>query len=288
MTDITSLNKYVTKTGAKKFSLTNTVSVTTDKKNITVSGTTVKNGKVIDSGSGKMGKDKFENFSSSMQKTFIELHTTNQKIYKAAYTAKFIGQAIPYVLETRIKNFTNDKIADLRAQGFSKSDAEFWGNVTSGMMLGELGGAAFSEFIKAGESADVVVGTGLGKLGSKLSSSENIGKVVEETEEEAKDFAQGVSKVGGRSKNDLKPDPAAQGSDHSTFKTDGNGKVTNYETYKSNPQNPNTGVEKVKRYDGQGQGHVNKKTGVKVETPHVHDKTVPGEVRNPYPDEIPK
>jgi hypothetical protein len=33
-------------------------------------------------------------------------------------------------------------------------------------------------------------------------------------------FSEGGSKGGGRSKNDLKPDPAAQGSDHSTFKTD--------------------------------------------------------------------
>jgi hypothetical protein len=93
----------------------------------------------------------------------------------------------------------------------------------------------------------------------------------------------------GKGKNNLKPDPNAEGYPHSTFKTDPEtGKITNYEIYKSNPQNPSTGVERVIRYDGQGQKHINKKTGEKVETPHVHDKSVPGGVRKPYPYEVPK
>ena len=103
-------------------------------------------------------------------------------------------------------------------------------------------------------------------------------------------FNKGVGKTGGggRGANNLKSDPAAEGSSHSTFKTDTKtGKITNYETYESNPRNPN-GVDKVKRYDGTGDSHYNKKTGEDIVSPHVHDPSVPGGVRKPYPDEIPK
>ena len=90
-----------------------------------------------------------------------------------------------------------------------------------------------------------------------------------------------------RSKNKLQSDSNAQG-DHSTFKQDPNtGEVTNYNTYKENPQNPN-GYDMDKRYDGTGAAHRNKVTGENVETPHVHDPNTPGGVRVPEPWEIPK
>jgi hypothetical protein len=47
-------------------------------------------------------------------------------------------------------------------------------------------------------------------------------------------------------------------------------------------------LELEKRYDGKGDSHYNKKTGEDIETPHVNDPSVPGGVRKPYPDEIPK
>ncbi|RCX12208.1 RHS repeat-associated protein [Anaerobacterium chartisolvens] len=99
----------------------------------------------------------------------------------------------------------------------------------------------------------------------------------------------GGSKGGsGRGANSLKSDPAAQGNAHSTFKTDPKtGKVTNYETYQHNPRNPN-GVDKVKRYDGTGDSHYNKKTGEDIDSPHVHDPSTPGGIRKPNPNEIPK
>lgn len=42
----------------------------------------------------------------------------------------------------------------------------------------------------------------------------------------------------------------------------------------------------VKRYDGTGEPHFNKVTKERL-LPHVHDKTVPGDVRSPIPLEVP-
>ncbi len=90
----------------------------------------------------------------------------------------------------------------------------------------------------------------------------------------------------GRAKNNIKPDPRAQG-DHSVFKRDPKtGKITNYRTYKKDPRNPKTGFDEVIGYDGIGAEHINKKTGESL-MPHVHDKTVPGHLRRTYPHEIP-
>ena len=91
---------------------------------------------------------------------------------------------------------------------------------------------------------------------------------------------------GGRSKNDLKPDPKATG-DHSTFKVEPNtNAVTNYETWRVNPQNPR-GFDTVIRYDGIGKPHFNNAIGGYVDTPHVHDRLTPGDVRPPNLWEIP-
>ena len=95
-----------------------------------------------------------------------------------------------------------------------------------------------------------------------------------------------TSKNTGRGKNKIKSDPNAQGA-HSVYKRDPvTRKITNYRTYKPNPKSP-SGFDEVLGYDGVGKPHVNKITGESL-LPHVHDKTVPGGVRAPYPYEIPK
>ena len=72
----------------------------------------------------------------------------------------------------------------------------------------------------------------------------------------------------GRGKNRLQPNPEATG-DHSTFKTDKDGKITNTATYIVNPQNP-SGFQEVKRVDRFGASHNG------IPTPHVHEN---GKVR---------
>ena len=94
------------------------------------------------------------------------------------------------------------------------------------------------------------------------------------------------NKSNGKAKNKLKPNIDAKG-DHTTFKRNPEtGEVTNYEIWKANPQNPKTGSDSQKRYDGTGKPHFNKVTKETL-IPHVHDKTAPGGVRGPIPWEIP-
>ncbi len=81
----------------------------------------------------------------------------------------------------------------------------------------------------------------------------------------------------------MKPDSGAQ-SDHSTFKRDADGSITNTATYKRNPQNP-SGFDEVKRVDARGASHKNK-SGQEVPTPHVHEKGK--DVRPARKDELPK
>ena len=89
----------------------------------------------------------------------------------------------------------------------------------------------------------------------------------------------------GRGKNHLKPDGRAEG-EHSTFRRDQNGNVSNTATFKQNSQNP-TGFDMKSRTDVSGKAHVNKKTGESVPTPHVQGKEIPGGVRPAKPIEIP-
>lgn len=87
-------------------------------------------------------------------------------------------------------------------------------------------------------------------------------------------------------RNNIKPNPNATG-DHVVYKVDPvTGEITNYKVYKVNPQNP-SGFDEVYGYDGVGTPHTNPVTGENL-MPHVHDKSVPGKVRSPYPDEIPE
>jgi hypothetical protein len=72
-----------------------------------------------------------------------------------------------------------------------------------------------------------------------------------------------------RGKNHLGPNPAADG-DHSSFKRNPNGDISNTATYKRNPQNP-TGFDEKKRVDVEGKPHYDKKTGKEIPTPHVKE-----------------
>ena len=75
--------------------------------------------------------------------------------------------------------------------------------------------------------------------------------------------------VEGRGNNHLQPNPDA-GGDHSTFRTDKNGKITNTATYEKNPRNP-SGFDEKKRVDIEGGAHFDKKTGKEIPTPHVRE-----------------
>ena len=88
-----------------------------------------------------------------------------------------------------------------------------------------------------------------------------------------------------RTKNKIHPHPNATG-DHVVYKTDPTtGKITNYRVYKVNSKNP-TGFDEVVGYDASGAAHTNKVTCEDL-MPHMHDKTVLGNLRKPNIDEIP-
>ena len=88
-----------------------------------------------------------------------------------------------------------------------------------------------------------------------------------------------------RTKNKIHPHPNATG-DHVVYKLNPEtGKITNYKVYKVNPKNP-TGFDEVVGYDAKGASHTNSVTRQDISTPHVHDKTVPGEIRIPHKSEF--
>ena len=94
------------------------------------------------------------------------------------------------------------------------------------------------------------------------------------------------SKKASRGKNKIHPNSNATG-DHVVYKVDPKtGEVTNYKVYKENTQNP-SGFDEIIGYDGIGAPHTNPVT-LEDLLPHVHDDTVPGKVRSPYDNEIPK
>lgn len=77
---------------------------------------------------------------------------------------------------------------------------------------------------------------------------------------------------------------------HSTFKSDANGKTTEYAEYKPNPNRPAPGMDEVKRVDlnPNSAPHFNKVTGQSVPAPHVNGRDIPGGVRPITPQELPK
>jgi RHS repeat-associated protein len=124
------------------------------------------------------------------------------------------------------------------------------------------GGGALSIASGLATGGEVSVGKGLGKSGNKPSQAKS-----------------------GRGKNHLKPDGNAKG-EHSTFRRNDNGEITNYTTYEQNPKNP-SGFQEVKRVDVTGDGHKHTVTREVIPTPHVHEQGQknPRAARN---DELPK
>ncbi|HEX2921873.1 MAG TPA: DUF6443 domain-containing protein [Bacteroidales bacterium] len=142
------------------------------------------------------------------------------------------------------------------------------------VLAGETGGASL--LVGGAAVGEAAVGGVLMMNGAKnLANGNNYG--------ENEPNSTSSTEASGRSKNKLEPSKEATG-DHSSFKTDENGNITNTATYKSNPQNP-TGFDEVKRVDVKGKAHYDKSTGNKVETPHVHEN---GSVRPANEDELPK
>jgi RHS repeat-associated protein len=73
----------------------------------------------------------------------------------------------------------------------------------------------------------------------------------------------------------------------STFDRDESGAVSRYTTYgPADPRDPEE-FRPTLRYDAAGKAHFNKTTGEYVDTPHMHDPSVAGGVREPTPEETP-
>lgn len=85
--------------------------------------------------------------------------------------------------------------------------------------------------------------------------------------------------------NKLAPDKEAIGN-HTSFIENIKGQILKYATYIRNFLNP-TGFDEEKRVDLSGNSHFNKTTGEIIDTPHVHEKGVLGEVRKANKNEIP-
>ena len=123
------------------------------------------------------------------------------------------------------------------------------------------------------------------KVANAVDKATDTGKAVVKSADSAGDVSRGT-KGSGRASNKIKPDPNATG-DHTVFKQNKEtGAITNYRTYETNPHNP-TGFQEVKGFDGIGRSHTNSLTSLKVETPHITSKTIPGGVRAASTWEIP-
>lgn len=90
----------------------------------------------------------------------------------------------------------------------------------------------------------------------------------------------------GRGGQKLHPSEAANGAEHTAFKTNSDGKVTSYETF-TKPTNPkNKQPYESIRFDGTHEHH-NKVTKQDL-MPHIHDRNAPGGLREPLQWERPK
>lgn len=110
-----------------------------------------------------------------------------------------------------------------------------------------------------------------------VGSSEQSSPIV--LNEGSKNNTDANSKSGkGRGANNRTVDPDAEG-DHTVVNDNGS---TSYRVNQNNPKKNNKGIgfETTKRVDRKGAAHVDKKTGEKIETPHVQEN---GEVRPAIP-----
>jgi RHS repeat-associated protein len=140
--------------------------------------------------------------------------------------------------------------------------------------------------VQRAEQAATVSGTGAMEgmaLGSAAVDFVNTGEYSSEAAATAVISATVTAITHGRAKNKLGPDSQADGQ-HSTFKRDEHGKITNTATYEPNSQNP-SGFQELKRVDVTGKSHTNP-DGAVVPTPHVSEAGVKG-VRPALPEELP-
>ena len=120
-------------------------------------------------------------------------------------------------------------------------------------------------------------------LGLFVGSFAGVGKVAAPAKA-LKNIAKTVTK---KKLNKLGPVKEAEGA-HTTWKSDSiTGEITRHETWSPNKRNP-SGWDKIQSTDLQGKAHINKITGEAVSTPHTQGKSIPGGVREAYPNEIPK
>jgi hypothetical protein len=178
--------------------------------------------------------------------------------------------------------------AQLLAPSASESDAMLAGRVVGDVLTVAVGVAEVAGGIGiAGGGAVVGCGTTLCLASAPAIAAgvSVVGYGVGTSLSGAAGLGDNLGRLYSRHKNDLEPDPNATGP-HSVYKRDpGTGKVTNYETYEPNAQNP-TGWDKAGRFDGVGKPHFDKGSGQYL-MPHFHDFRN-HDVRSPYPDEIPQ
>ena len=155
--------------------------------------------------------------------------------------------------------------------------------------LKSLGNAATytSAFVDVKENVETIFSNDA-SLGERVGAGLSIAsEILPVSIKDVKDAGKAISfnkniksniKVGGRNKNNLHPSKEAKGP-HTSFKTDKDGNITNYETFEVEPRNPTTGFKPVKRVDVVGKTHGD------IPTPHVHEK---GIVRPAKKEELPK
>jgi hypothetical protein len=146
----------------------------------------------------------------------------------------------------------------------------------------------------ANAAIDAAIGAATGTLGRTsgelAEGAEKLGKAGKRARQVEEGVAEHVHAPtvptrSSRGKNHLQSDPDAVGP-HSTFRRDSDGNVKNHAEWTPNSKNP-SGFDQSKRVDMVGDEHQNKATREWIQTPHVHDKTVPGGIRAARPDELP-
>jgi len=146
----------------------------------------------------------------------------------------------------------------------------------------------------ANAAIDAAIGAATGTLGRTsgelAEGAEKLGKAGKRARQVEEGVAEHVHPPSvpvrtSRGKNHLQSDPDAVGP-HSTFRRDSDGNVKNHAEWTPNSKNP-SGFDQSKRVDMVGDEHQNKATREWIQTPHVHDKTVPGGIRAARPDELP-
>ena len=185
------------------------------------------------------------------------------KVGKKAYKARKAGKKFS------IKKALKEEALDIVDNVKTLADGELtWDDAIAVVDLA----TGFGDEVKKGSKA-----LGLADKASDANKATDKVSDVKKMDDVIKDATPG-RKTKGRGSNNRTADGEAVG--HHTVRNE-NGSTT----YTTEPNNPNVnskgkGFKTTKRVDYKGAAHVNKKTGVKVETPHVQEK---GNVRTAVP-----